>query len=127
MAAKFEISKDHAGKFRFHLKAPNGETIAASQVTRRRRAAKNPELCQQLSPREVRRGRVVRRHRQRQLLVGTMTENAGASTASCQCGFEGGTRPHADFLDMCVTSPPVWGTRSGRWCPLRAPLGAELQ
>jgi uncharacterized protein len=25
------ISKDHAGKFRFHLKAPNGEIIAASQ------------------------------------------------------------------------------------------------
>jgi uncharacterized protein len=32
MAAKFEISKDHAGKFRFHLKAPNGEIIAASQA-----------------------------------------------------------------------------------------------
>jgi uncharacterized protein len=31
MAAKFEISKDHAGKFRFHLKAPNGEITAASQ------------------------------------------------------------------------------------------------
>jgi uncharacterized protein len=32
MAAKFEISKDHAGKWRFHLKAaPNGEIIAASQ------------------------------------------------------------------------------------------------
>jgi uncharacterized protein len=31
MAAKFEISKDHAGKFRFHLKVPNGEIIAASQ------------------------------------------------------------------------------------------------
>ena len=30
MAAKFEISKDHAGKFRFHLKAPNGEIIAAT-------------------------------------------------------------------------------------------------
>jgi uncharacterized protein len=30
MAAKFEISKDHAGKYRFHLKAPNGEIIAAS-------------------------------------------------------------------------------------------------
>jgi uncharacterized protein YegP (UPF0339 family) len=29
MAAKFEISKDHAGKFRFHL--TNGEIIAASQ------------------------------------------------------------------------------------------------
>ena len=31
MAAKFEISKDKTGKFRFHLKAPNGEIIAASQ------------------------------------------------------------------------------------------------
>jgi hypothetical protein len=31
MSAKFEISKDHAGKFRFHLKAPNREIIAASQ------------------------------------------------------------------------------------------------
>jgi uncharacterized protein YegP (UPF0339 family) len=31
MAAKFEMTKDHAGKFRFHLKAPNGEIIAASQ------------------------------------------------------------------------------------------------
>jgi uncharacterized protein len=36
MAAKFEISKDHAGKYRFHLKAPNGEIIAAVKVTRRR-------------------------------------------------------------------------------------------
>jgi uncharacterized protein YegP (UPF0339 family) len=31
MAAKFEIENDHAGKFRFHLKAPNGEIICASQ------------------------------------------------------------------------------------------------
>lgn len=31
MAAEFEISKDKAGKFRFHLKAPNGEIVAASQ------------------------------------------------------------------------------------------------
>jgi uncharacterized protein YegP (UPF0339 family) len=31
MAAKFEINKDKAGKFRFHLKAANGEIIAASQ------------------------------------------------------------------------------------------------
>lgn len=31
MAAKFEISKDRAGKFRFHLKAPNGEIVTASQ------------------------------------------------------------------------------------------------
>ncbi len=31
MAGKFEISKDKSGKFRFHLKAANGEIIAASQ------------------------------------------------------------------------------------------------
>ena len=31
MAAKFEISKDHVRKYRFHLKAPNGEIIAAGQ------------------------------------------------------------------------------------------------
>jgi uncharacterized protein len=30
-AAKFEISKDKSGKFWFHLKAANGEIIAASQ------------------------------------------------------------------------------------------------
>jgi Domain of unknown function (DUF1508) len=29
LAAKFEISKDSAGKYRFHLKAANGEIIAA--------------------------------------------------------------------------------------------------
>ena len=39
MAAKFEVSKDHAGKFRFHLKAPNGEIIAASQMRNRQRYA----------------------------------------------------------------------------------------
>jgi uncharacterized protein YegP (UPF0339 family) len=32
MAAKFEISKDKAGKFRWHLKAANREIIAASQA-----------------------------------------------------------------------------------------------
>jgi hypothetical protein len=31
MAARFEISKDKAGRFCFHLKAANGEIIAASQ------------------------------------------------------------------------------------------------
>ena len=31
VASKFEIRKDHAGKFRFQLKAANGEIIAASQ------------------------------------------------------------------------------------------------
>ncbi|RYF49721.1 MAG: DUF1508 domain-containing protein [Comamonadaceae bacterium] len=31
MTAKFELFKDAAGKFRFHLKAANGEIIAASQ------------------------------------------------------------------------------------------------
>ena len=32
MAAKFEITSDKAGKFRWHLKAGNGEIIAASQA-----------------------------------------------------------------------------------------------
>jgi hypothetical protein len=32
MAGKFEINKDKAGKFRCHLKAANGEIIAASQA-----------------------------------------------------------------------------------------------
>lgn len=32
MAAKFDISKDKVGKFRFHLKAGNGEIIAASRA-----------------------------------------------------------------------------------------------
>jgi uncharacterized protein YegP (UPF0339 family) len=31
VAAKFEIGKEKSGKFRFHLKAANGEIIAASQ------------------------------------------------------------------------------------------------
>ena len=31
MAAKFELFKDKGGDFRFHLKAANGEIIAASQ------------------------------------------------------------------------------------------------
>ncbi|MDJ0419687.1 YegP family protein [Rhodococcus opacus] len=31
MTAKFELFKDTGGKFRFHLKAANGEIIAASQ------------------------------------------------------------------------------------------------
>jgi hypothetical protein len=38
MAAKFEISKDHAGKFRFHLKAPNAKSSPPAKVTRRRQA-----------------------------------------------------------------------------------------
>ena len=32
MAGKFEILKDKAGKYRFHLKAANGEIVAASQA-----------------------------------------------------------------------------------------------
>jgi hypothetical protein len=39
MAAKFEISKDESGKFRFHLKAANGEIIAASQGYETRESA----------------------------------------------------------------------------------------
>jgi uncharacterized protein YegP (UPF0339 family) len=32
MAAKFELFKDQNQKFRFRLKAPNGEIIAASEA-----------------------------------------------------------------------------------------------
>jgi uncharacterized protein YegP (UPF0339 family) len=38
MAAKFEISKDKSGKFRFHLKAANGEIIASGQGYKTRAA-----------------------------------------------------------------------------------------
>jgi len=31
LGRKVRDQQDHAGKFRFHLKAPNGEIIAASQ------------------------------------------------------------------------------------------------
>jgi hypothetical protein len=32
MAAKFELTKDAAGKYRFNLKAANGEIIASSEA-----------------------------------------------------------------------------------------------
>jgi uncharacterized protein YegP (UPF0339 family) len=32
MAGKFEITKDKAGKFRFRLKAANGEIVAADEM-----------------------------------------------------------------------------------------------
>jgi hypothetical protein len=35
-AARFEISKDKAGKYRFHLKAGNGEIIVANQAYERK-------------------------------------------------------------------------------------------
>jgi hypothetical protein len=60
-------------------------------------------------------------------VVRAMTKKGGASTASCQCGFEGGTRPTLTCSTMCVISPPIRGTRSARRCPLRTPLGQELQ
>jgi uncharacterized protein len=41
MAAKFELFKDHAGEFRFHLKAANGEIIASSQGYKSKEAAEN--------------------------------------------------------------------------------------
>ncbi|WP_378743050.1 YegP family protein [Nocardia brasiliensis] len=41
MAAKFELFTDKAGKFRWHLKAANGEVIAVSQAYESKAAAKN--------------------------------------------------------------------------------------
>lgn len=41
MAAKFELYKDSAGKFRFRLKAGNGEIIAQGHAYASRNAALN--------------------------------------------------------------------------------------
>ena len=41
MAGKFEIYKDKGGKFRFRLKAANGETILASQGYKSKSGCKN--------------------------------------------------------------------------------------
>ncbi|HZA79595.1 MAG TPA: YegP family protein [Acidimicrobiales bacterium] len=41
MAGKFELYKDGAGKFRFRLKAANGEIIAASEAYNSKASAQN--------------------------------------------------------------------------------------
>ncbi|EOM75502.1 DUF1508 domain-containing protein [Rhodococcus rhodnii] len=41
MSGKFEIYEDKAGKFRFHLKAGNGEIIAVSQGYESKSSAQN--------------------------------------------------------------------------------------
>jgi uncharacterized protein YegP (UPF0339 family) len=41
MAAKFELFKDSAGKFRFRLKAANGEVIASSEAYNTKARAQN--------------------------------------------------------------------------------------
>jgi uncharacterized protein YegP (UPF0339 family) len=41
MAGKFELYSDKAGKFRFRLKAGNGETIASSEAYESKASAKN--------------------------------------------------------------------------------------
>jgi uncharacterized protein YegP (UPF0339 family) len=41
MAAKFELYNDKGGKFRFRLKAANGQVIAASEAYNTKAAAKN--------------------------------------------------------------------------------------
>ena len=41
MAGKFEITKDKAGKFRFRLKARNGEIIATSEAYESKVSARN--------------------------------------------------------------------------------------
>jgi uncharacterized protein len=51
MAGKFEITKDKAGKFRFRLKAANGEIIATSEAYESRpapRTASSP--CKRTHP-----------------------------------------------------------------------------
>ena len=41
MAGKFELYKDKAGKFRFRLKAGNGEIIATGEAYESKASAKN--------------------------------------------------------------------------------------
>jgi len=41
MAGKFEITKDKAGKYRFRLKAGNGEIIAVSEAYETKASAQN--------------------------------------------------------------------------------------
>jgi uncharacterized protein YegP (UPF0339 family) len=41
MAAKFEITVDKGGEFRFNLKAANGEVIASSEGYKSKASAKN--------------------------------------------------------------------------------------
>ena len=41
MAGKFELYKDKAGKFRFRLKAGNGEIIATGEAYETKAAAQN--------------------------------------------------------------------------------------
>jgi uncharacterized protein YegP (UPF0339 family) len=41
MAGKFELYKDKGGKFRFRLKAGNGEIIAGSEAYETKASAKN--------------------------------------------------------------------------------------
>jgi len=41
MAGKFELYKDRAGKYRFRLKAGNGEIIATSEAYESKAGAKN--------------------------------------------------------------------------------------
>ena len=41
MAARFELKRDAAGKFRFNLKAANGEIIATSEAYERKSSALN--------------------------------------------------------------------------------------
>jgi uncharacterized protein YegP (UPF0339 family) len=50
MAGKFEISKDKAGKFRWHLKAANSEIIAVSQAYDTRAGAEKGITLQTHAP-----------------------------------------------------------------------------
>ena len=43
MAGKFEVYKDRAGKFRFRLKASNGQVVATGEEYETRAAAKGCE------------------------------------------------------------------------------------
>jgi uncharacterized protein len=52
--ARFEITKDKSGKYRFHLKAGNGEIVAASQAyARKANAEKGIEAVRKATDAQV--------------------------------------------------------------------------
>jgi uncharacterized protein YegP (UPF0339 family) len=53
-AARFEITRDEAGKYRFHLRAGNGEIVAASQeYARKANAEKGIQAVKKATDAEV--------------------------------------------------------------------------
>ncbi len=115
MAAKFEISKDHAGKFRFHLKAPNGEIIAASQgYESKANAEKGIEAIKTHAP------KAKGRRPQRNLEQASRQFNRCGS--GLQCGGASRWEARPIFPQIADFSLPPFSSRHHPLVPDRLPL-----